>query len=385
MEIQYWVKVLPFLITFKHVRGHQDKNTNINNLSPIAQMNVKMDSHAKKLFTTPSDTPTRTTISPFLINSCVSFSTMYTRISNNYYSNFLHQYLGSKAEVQLQKTFRISDNDLKKIDWDNIKMFFRNKRGYEKYKLIKTVHRQWPVMKRNHEWGEITSPTCLLCGKESETCDHVLRCSSQKTQSCIRSGLQTFHANLVELQTLPLLRKHIMRILRQWFTSYSVPKINIKHVRESEIEVAEAINDQISIGVDNFVRGIFAWKIGKVQQTFYETIEKKLNGNGKMWVRKVMDLMIHLTHEVWKNRCEHVNTTLNMSYESRLRNKCMTLWIDLQSKKKDVPLLYRHLLNKEQCFFKNATVSALKSWIRRIQLAIKTLEESRYTKMDCIC
>ena len=94
-----------------------------------------------------------------------------------------------------------------------------------------------------------------------------------------------------------------------------------------------------------------------------------------MWVRKVMDLMINLTHEVWKNRCEHVNTTLNMSYESRLRNKCMTLWIDLQSKKKDIPLLYRHLLNKEQCFFKNATVSALKSWIRRIQLATKTLEK----------
>ena len=268
----------------------------------------------------------------------------------------------------------ISDTTMKCIDWDNMKLFFRSKKGYERYKLVKLVHRQWPVMKRNFEWGDSSSPQCVLCNKAPETCNHVLQCTSESTKKLISSELKELHAYMVELQTRPLLRKHIMRILRQWFASFPVPKLNMDHMQDVELDVAEAINDQISIGVDNFVRGLFSWKIGTVQNKFYVTIVKKLNGDGKMWTRKMMDFLLNMTHKIWKQRCELVNTTLNQSYEARFRNECTTLYISLQSKKRDFPVMFRYLLERDKHYFQQAKLSAIKSWMRRVQLAVKELE-----------
>ena len=175
-------------------------------------------------------------------------------------------------------------------------------------------------MKRNFEWKETSSPLCPLCKKEVETCDHVLQCPSTFTRTIVRAELQEFHASLVKMQTQPILRKHMMRVLKQWFLSYSIPKINIAHVQEMNIGIAEAINDQITIGIDNLVRGVISWKIGIVQQQFYDTVSKKMNGDGQMWARRVIDSLLSMTHRIWKQRCELVNNTLEMSYEKRLRN-----------------------------------------------------------------
>lgn len=377
LEIQYWVKVLPFSLQFVHVRGHQDKKDEFSTLSPLAQMNIQMDTHAKKYFTTPTNSPTWQQISPFLLHSTISFRSRYTRITNNFYSNVLQQYTGSRAEDQMQQKLNLTDKTMQLIDWENLKYFFRTKKGYERYKLLKCVHRQWPVMKRNFDWGESKSPTCVLCNVETESCDHVLQCTSEHTTTVAREELREFHATLVELQTRPILIKHILRILRQWLRKFPVPKINLEHVRRCELDVAEAINDQISIGVDNFLRGILCWKLGVAQANFYASIPKKLNGDGKMWTRKVTGLVLTITMKLWKTRCHVVNTTLQMSQEQRIRQECMSMHIELQDKKNEISPMYRYLLERNKEYFQRARPSALKSWVRRVKLALQALNGTK--------
>ena len=372
-EIQYWVKVLPFSLKFIHVRGHQDKKTDVAYLSPLAKLNIKMDEHAKKYFSTPENTPRWKLITPFLIHSNISFRSKYTRISNNYNSNVLQLYTGSRAEVQLKKKLRLPDETMERVDWNNIRMFFRNKKGYDRYKLVKCVHRQWPVMKRSHEWNESRSPNCPLCETKIESCDHVLQCPSNETRNLVKEELKEIHAKLVELQTRPILIKHILRIVRQWIFSFPIPLIKLSHVRDDEIEAAHAINDQILIGVENFVRGILSWRLGTVQAQFYASIPKKLHGDGKLWTRKVMNIMLSMTMSIWKNRCNIVNEKLQLSQEDRLRQNCTNMHFELQKRKNDLQPMHRHLLERDMKYFRRARVPALKSWVKRVNLAVSTL------------
>ena len=120
---------------------------------------------------------------------------------------------------------------------------------------------------------------------------------------------------------------------------------------------------------------MIAWKIGKVQKTFYDSISKKLNGNGEMWTRRVMDYLLAMTHTIWKERCEIVNTTLNLSYEARLRIQCTTMLIKFKSQKNKFPVMFRNLLEREEKFFNKARLSAIKTWIRRMKLAIGKMEQ----------
>ena len=197
LEMKYWIKIVPLHIHFKHIRGHQDRNQSYSSLSPLAQLNIHMDKLAKSaLLNLP---PTPTGVSPFFLHSGVSITSPYGRITSHFKDYILQQYIGSNAEKQFMKTFHLSEADLKLIDWENFKKYMSRKKGYERFKIVKFIHHQWPVMMRNYQWKESSTPLCPLCIKTNETCDHIFHCKEIHMKMHRRSKLRSLKSDLYAL------------------------------------------------------------------------------------------------------------------------------------------------------------------------------------------
>ena len=64
-----------------------------------------------------------------------------------------------------------------------------------------------------------------------------------------------------------------------------------------------------------------------------------------------------------------------MSAEDRLRKRCESLFIQFTSKKNNLPIKFRNLLERDRIYFRRARIGALKSWIRRINLAVPEISK----------
>ena len=177
-EIHEAMKNSQFNFIFTHVKSHQDETMNYEDLSVHAKINVQCDKFVTKYFNDSlCDCARHQLLIPHYPSQKLSIRNHFTRITSSYRSN-IHRYkVGHEAEEQCAKTWKISPTSLCKIDWSNLRKEFRSHRGYNKFRLTKAIHRQWPVMSREQKWNRATSPLCPLCKKTDETMSHVFQCT----------------------------------------------------------------------------------------------------------------------------------------------------------------------------------------------------------------
>ena len=187
-----------------------------------------------------------------------------------------------------------------------------------------------------------------------------------------RQQLRTLKSELHWLQTSPFLVKHIMRSLAQWIMGVPVPYIDLNDVPDQHNKnMAKAFNIQIRLGISNMVRGLLANELKNQQSVYYSLLEKKEHGDGSMWPRKVILLMLTFTQACWKFRCEAVHTITESNAENRLRSECETLYFQLKTDTSSLPFQYSHFLNRHNQFFKTAPIPNLWSWLRSINIGLK--------------
>ena len=97
-SIQSIALTLPFRIRFQCIKGHQDKYKAYADLSPLAKLNVQMDSHAKLYFTDPSLAPQYSLNHPFFIHEQVLIRDSHSRIVKNFKTNLTQTSVGLQAE-----------------------------------------------------------------------------------------------------------------------------------------------------------------------------------------------------------------------------------------------------------------------------------------------
>ena len=366
LHIQYLLKNTPFNIRFQHVRGHQDKHKPYSSLSTLAKLNVKMDTLAKKYFTSPTNAPQYSLDSAFLYGSSVSFSDPYSRISSKYRHNLIRHTTGSLAEQHMSKTLQIRESQLNLIDWDCFSKSYCSMSNSMRSFITKSIYKHLPTIQRQYKWKQTTSPTCPLCKKEPDDEDHILRCTNTVMTTYRRTKLQALRDDLSALGTDPLLQRHILRIILQWTNGFQVSLCDTS----TPCETHSAINDQITIGVGNLLRGILVWRMATAQNTYFRS-QRNFKSQGNTWARSVTKLLFTFSHDIWCHRCTHLADNANVSYEDRLRNSCNTMLINLKKNPTSLPLTFRHLLDRKQNFTTTATSRSLTSWLNRINLGLE--------------
>ena len=148
-ELRNAVNTSVFQFEFEHVKAHQDDHMDFAELSVDAKINVQCDQFVSKYFNDPiSECLLHQNVIPHYPSQRVSIRNYFFRITSAYRSN-IHRYkVGHEAEKQCAKTWKIPQRFLCQVDWCNLRNEFRSRRGRAKFRVTKSIHRQWPTMIR---------------------------------------------------------------------------------------------------------------------------------------------------------------------------------------------------------------------------------------------
>ena len=366
LHIKYLLQQLPFRIKFNHIKGHQDKFKPYDDLSTLAKLNVKMDTKAKEFFTSPQDTPKYSTTYPSLPGEAVSISDPHSRIVKNFSYNIRRHAIGYKAEKHLAKALNIPQYRLSLLDWKNFSSAHSRQPRNIKTFVTKSIYKHLPTCTRQKRWKQIESDLCTLCSEHEESPNHLFQCSAPCIQSYRRKQIKALRDELTSLGTDPYLQRHLMRMILQFTNGFEVTPI--LHCTENPESVL-ALNEQVKIGIDNFLRGTIVWRLGCAQEAFFRS-QGNYKSTGDTWAKKLISYLFRTSHMIWTERCTQVAALTDSTFEHQTRNQCQTLLIQLSHNPQRLPVDSRHLLKRKPHFTKTSTLRALQSWAQRVQFGL---------------
>ena len=132
---------------------------------------------------------------------------------------------------------------------------------HQKVKYLKLAHKWRPTHHKLFKTsnGETQPPSCPLCGADKEDDDHPFLCTNPVMQDAHQKALKKLKKNLKSIGTYPLMIEVIIHYLKNWmkhtepdYTHRLLQSIPIHH------SLLKNIQDQTSIGWDNFLRGKIA-------------------------------------------------------------------------------------------------------------------------------
>ena len=380
-EIKHTIKHSPFLIILKHVKGHQDRIKLYSELSPLSKINVKMDTHAKKYFTDPENPIPYQQMCPFLPSGILSIRDPFHRITTKFHENIPKYAIGLDAENHLAKSMKIQPKYLSFIDWESLRRFLQSEPQKSKLQTTKIIYKQLPTMERQFRFKHSSSKKCPLCSCELENFAHLFQCSHPTLSQFRNDLIHTFHTQLREVNTNPLLLRHIICLIRQ-FSNKFPHKPPPPGASEISKLISSALSHQIHLGIENMFCGLIAFDLSEVQESYFRTTRSNKSSTGTRWSKTFIRYLLQLTKSLWKKRCDIMNETSTSNVEHKLRSDCTSLFYQLQ-RSKNLPYNCSHLLNKKPAFFTNARPQALNSWLRKINFGLKQTEKGQTkTKSD---
>ena len=374
-ELRWQRQISKYNIIMEHVCAHQGDDVDINDLPLHQRLNRLMDSHAKAVFDDYSHKFFQSTIPPFLAAQKISLRTPYNRFVYDV-KNKLNEYkLGHDTEALLSKNWKIKQNHLSLISWNTLWCVSRSMKKKNRYRTVKTVHNQWHTMSRAFKWQQTHSDLCPLCNLYPEDTDHVLKCSAQEAKSARTKQLLELRELLDKLETNNLLRNRMMSVILQWTNGFDCGEYQLDENLEIEL-VNAAFRSQQHIGIRNLFRGLIANDIVFLQKEHYVKNTHKKHNTIESWCKKVGTKLVTISIELWKNRCEIVHETESGTIEKNTRNNAYDLLLKMKRAPWSLPSASRHLLEREQDFFRTAAFHDVSGWLRRIQYGIQEMETS---------
>ena len=366
LHIKSLLKHLPFRIKFKHVKGHQDKHSSYADLSPLAKLNVQMDTKAKQFFTSPINAPTYSLQSPSLPGEMLSISDPHSRIVKDFGSNLRRHSTGHLAEAHMAKALNIPQYRLNLLDWKNFATLHKRQPRYIQSFLTKSIYKHLPTTSRQKRWKQVEAATCPLCSATDETPNHLYQCTHNDVITHRRKFLKDLRDELTSIGTDPFIQRHLMRMLMQHCNKFDVSRIVTCN---GNPEAVLALNEQAKIGIDNFLRGIIVWRLGAAQQLYLRS-QRNFKSTGDTWTRKLIQFLFTSSHSVWTNRCTLVADQTDATFEQKIRNKCKSLLLALAKNPNRLPVTSRHLIRRKPTFTATSTIRALQAWTNRIQFSL---------------
>ena len=365
-----------FQFEFDHVKAHQDDHVDFDELTVDAKINVQCDQFVSKYFNDPIvECPLHQTMIPHYPSQRVSLRNYFSRITSAYRSN-IHRYkVGHEAEKQCAKTWKIPQRSLSKVDWSNLRNEFRSRRGRSRFRLTKSIHRQWPTMVREKRWKRSTSSLCPLCKQTDENLSHVFQCQHDLIKTNRSKQLSDLKSSLQKYKTSPLLINHIMRMLYQYCGGHRVSKIKSTPTTTQfslQQQLSHAIQIQVDIlGVQNMILGIVTPEFMECQRMYLKTNSFGRNYNADRWGRWFVREMFEFSTQIWQYRCSLIHDKKEGSMEHRLRSLAVDWLLQLQQHQTLIPLQARHLINRSAKYFKTGPLRSVNAWIRRIEFELQ--------------
>ena len=142
---------------------------------------------------------------------------------------------------------------------------------------------------------ERTHSKCPVCGKMDEDNCHVLMCQAVSSRATWAKSLKDLTKWMVQAETHPAIRKHIINLLESWANERPVPDIPF-----CSLETRAALQVQNNLGAFNMILGRVATQLEDCQGRHYKA--KKSRRSGRRWTVELIKKLQDIAWDMWDHR-----------------------------------------------------------------------------------
>jgi hypothetical protein len=366
--LQKQIKGMPQLeLEWHHVLGHQDDVVDAD-LDIWARWNIQMDLRAtecREIQGSPIQFPGQEKLWSVSVNG--------KKLVQNTVESIRYHCTSEKATDYWFNKGSIGTAIPEEVTWKCIGEAMKDSKG-ERRKFVTKHSSGWCAVNKNTtRWKMDVDNSCPRCGQQSETAQHVWRCTAPSAQKVWKEHLNKLERYMERKKTCPAIKDIIISRLRSWRSGSKAAPL-----RSNYRGLRTAVLAQDRIGWNAAFEGRWSGHWIEVQQSYYKFIESK--AGAKRWLIELIKKVWQIACDLWDDR----NGENAKRKKKRLRE-------DLHSKVElEYELGYKTLHPKHQRLFTRYTWekrTTLKdqsnvSWLLRVLSARKFALAEPLTKED---
>ena len=354
--------------TYQHVKGHQDDDTPLDELSLLAQLNVEADKYAGDFRRQFGSYRPLIPLSP---TRPVALDLMGKTIHRGFKQAIRETIHGNHLLEAMQIRYNWQDGVLDTIDWEAHRQATQAQTG-RKTHYIKLCHELLPTGSLVCKYGQGLPNYCSLCRTPNEDFHHVLQCH-HPTRVKWRNGLLTSLTKVCHnIRTDPILLQILVDGLKSWlhatpFTTSEIPS-----------EYLPLLQEQTAVGWDHVFQGRITKKWAEAQQSYYDGFPKVKGRDGAAWSRKILCEVFTHWNKLWDVRNEDLHgkdTTSQARASKEQAFRELDLLYALKNKvlQRDTQIFYESLDQH-----KLQPTRSIRQWINTYQpLILKSVKDAK--------
>ena len=295
-QIRREVQASPLQWTWRHVKGHQDKNTHFAALDWRSQLNIEMDGLAKSYWNA-----TYVNHETFYYHDPQAWSITHgTRQFSSLDRKLLYELChGPPLQAYWRRRYDLTEVAISSINWDVCDDGLRRLNMFKRIWLAKTMTNTAPTGQILFRRGHQTHPNCPRCGLFEDS-DHVIRCRHPAALALWHHGLISLTAWMTRQSTSPALARLIHQTLLTWHANnQAIVPLPIPQLPPS---LSACFISQDAIGWNRFLYGFISTHWIEVQQAYYDHLQSRRTGF--RWACSLFSELIQLPWTMWRHRCQ---------------------------------------------------------------------------------
>ena len=290
--------ILPFEVTAKHVKGHQDDLLDFDELDRLAQLNVMMDIDAKSLLEILEQNPSPHELHdnyPSHPHSMILPSVNEQQICETM-SKTIYSMITDRAilEYWVEKE-RFCEDDIPKIDWDNQAKAMKLSPLSTRRFISKWASNWIGTGENMKKWNIRPHGYCPFCKNDNENTHHILKCLHEEATKINHDALWVWTESMIKIKTCPRAVRAIRDELYAWRNNTSLPTLD-----NTNETLTKAILSQRQIGWKSFIEGLLTLEWKQYQKEYFEETESLQSHN--LWVSKAIRIGWKYLTTIWNGR-----------------------------------------------------------------------------------
>ncbi len=287
-------------LSFVYVPGHQDALAQLEDLPPLAQMNVWADSLAKKELHRIATLPQRPHTEDSLQGERWYAKVPIGKITADPHPPVI-DLLGQREALRYwSHKQQLDAQSFDLVHWETLDRTIRSFPPTFQMWLSKFASGHSAVATTMFRWKRWTSAICPLCQSSEETTTHVLLCSHASCRDTWAQQLTQLQQWLTQSKTAPDIQCCLLATLTHGRSQHF--QAHAPHLCYS------AACDQDQIGFFGFMVGRLASKWIGIQEIHYSSIGS--TRSAALWMSRLCRQILLMSHALWVSRNNQVNSIL---------------------------------------------------------------------------
>jgi hypothetical protein len=314
--IRETVQALPIQVEVFHVKSHQDRTKQWEDLNAHAQINVLADEQAERIY---HKDPGNTGIFPTWVTG--------TRAAlfhdNRHITKGVDKYIRDAKHTPAMRQYHIrrshtatgrekswDEDTYETIDWKHFGETFKKLSLGRRIQISKYTNDLLPTNFRLQTFDNTKDGRCFACNQLWEITTHVLTCSCEPRQKARQAAQAQFKNKLSKLHTPDIMTNLICTSMDSWLSRRPV-QLPTWHGPQEPIhaQLRLAFRAQAKIGWDQFFRGRIAKAWHRPIAEYYKIRQPGESYTADQWMRSVIKELWELSINIWKQRNTELHGT----------------------------------------------------------------------------